>query len=571
MPARSKGLLAMRLRVLLTAGLVGAILAGCSTSQDRPDIPPAPLGQAADLPVSCTSLQMNALAMVPGSAAGSVGAGDSDSSALNIGLTIAGGINAYINGNDSLVGWGLDELLGSGSSGGGVSPELANELSTLSSQLGTITNSLNTIEGDLASTINLIKDSTYQDQIAQLTQDHISPMLSMWQSYCQIVSSKDTTASTLNELTSSVLDPSVGMRAHLTAIVDAFEGDSTIGEIPLAGMFATFVVDQGVPDFDDRPVYKQKLDSYRDYFVNLVVMGMTLLIEAQHATGDVTGAQETLKEVWSEVRQVYQAGGAPVTDNNVVVHIPSRKVWTRQPLCPTSQLSSDSIIGGANGSSSPVQDAINDSVMDAWTISNNGGGGPVPPPDYEFAAGEPVCSLSWDTPNGEPTPSSWLADAIAASPIASNAMNTGSDPTSVWRDPTLTDYKALVADRGADSAVSYLTQNGFALPPSGEADFVPQLAYGFWKSSGSGWYDISAGTSTCLGSAAGCAPSVFTSFMLVSDSPCMTGAGSYPGLPTACGTGWIDALWPVSPPPPAATATATAGTATISAAPTSNP
>lgn len=548
----------MRVKLLLTAGVVGAILAGCSTSPGRSVSSSVALGGAADLSASCSSSAVNSLAMVPGSAAGSVGAGDSDSSALSIGLAIAGGVEAYTNGTSSLVGWGLDELLGSGSSSsGGVSPELSNELSALSSQLAAITSSLNTIEGDLASTINLIKDSTYQDQISQLTQDHVAPMLSMWQSYCQIVSSKDTTASTLNELTSAVLDPSVGMRSHITAIVDAFEGNATTGEVPLAGMFATFVVDQGVPDFDDRTVYAQKLDSYRDYFVNLVVMGMTLLIEAQHATGDVAGAQATVKDVWSEVRQVYQAGGAPVTDNNVVVHIPSRKVWTRQPLCPTSQLSSDSIIGGADGGSTPVQQAINDSVLDAWTISNNGGGGPVPPPDYEFAAGEPVCSLSWDIPDGEPAPSSWLTEAISTSPIASNAMNTGSDPTSVWRDPTAADFTALVADRGGDSPESYLAQNGFALPPSGEAEFVPQLAYGFWKSSGPGWYDINAGTSTCLGGGAGCAPSVFPSFMLVSDPPCMTGAGSYPGLPTACGTGWIDPLWPASPPPPATSETTT--------------
>lgn len=545
----------MRMRSLLAAGLAGVVLTACSTSPDPAPTTAVALGSPADVPASCSSASPNSSAMVPGSAVGSSAVGDTDSSPLSIGLTIAAGVDAYTSGNSSLVGWALDELLGAGSTGGGISTQLSTELADLSSQLQAITNTLNTIEADLASTINLIKDSTYQNQISQLTQDHIAPILSMWQSYCQIIADKDTVQSNLNNLTGTVLDPAIGMRAHIMAIVDAFEGNAMIGEVPLAGMFATFVVDQGVPDFDDRVVYAQKLDGYRDYFVNLIVMGIALMIESQHSTGDTVGAKATLKDLWSEVRQMYQAAGAPVTDANVVVHNPSRTVWTRQPLCPTSQLSSDSIIGGADAGSSPVQQAINDAVLQAWTIGTNGGGGPVPPPDYEFAAGQGVCSLSWDSPDGEPAPSSWLAQAIAASPIATNAMNTGSDPTSVWRDPTAADFEALVADRGSADPQTYLTGNGFALPPAGGADFVPQLAYGFWKSAGPGWYDISAATTTCLGGTSGCAPSVFPSFLLVGATPCLTGAGSYPGMTTACGTAWIDPLWPASPPPPSSSTT----------------
>lgn len=548
----------MRLRRILVAGLTGAILTGCSST------PPAPsesasgqpvLGQAADTPASCGSSSPNPAALVPGSAvpaaAGTAApaAGDSPSQALTIGETIAQGVVAYTNGPSSLVGWALDELIGTGDSGD-LPPELSTALGNLSSQLQGITTELNTIEGQLAATIKLIQDSTYQDEIAQLTQDHLAPMLSMWQNYCQIVSTKDTTASTLNNLTSTVLDPSTGVRAHVTGIFDAFQGNAIIGEVPLAGMFATFVVNQGVATFDDRPIYAAALDNYRSYFVNLVVMGMSLLIEAQHATGDTVGAQATLTDLWAEVRQLYQAGGAPVSDDNVIVHVPSRTVWARTPLCPTSQYSADAIASGNDEGAGPVQAAIYASVVRSFSNVNNGGAAP----DYEFAAGAPVCATSWDPGDGDPTPSSWVPDAIATSPFASNAMNTSTDPASVWRDPTAADFTALVAARGSASPQDYLAQNGFSLPPAGAANFVPQLAYGFWRSADAGWYDLSTATSTCL-FAAGCAPSVFPSILLVSTPPCTTGAGSYPGLPTACGTAWIDPLWPAAPPTPATSTT----------------
>ncbi len=554
----------------LAAVLVVALLAACSGQSGQVGVQSATdvsTAGTADTPASCAQ-SPNPAALVPGSAKAAAGAttvGDPASEALTIGETIAEGVVQYSNGPSSLVGWALDELLGSGQSGD-LPPDLQTQLGNLSGQLQIITNDLNTIEGQLATINNAIKDSTYQTEIADLTGNHVSPILAMWQRYCNIVNTKDTTKSTITQLADDVLNPATGMRDHVTAIVEAFKGNPTTGDVPLPGMFATFVIDQGVATFDDRPIYSTSMQAYTAYFVNLAIMGMSLMIESQHQQGDDVAAQATLTDLWTDIRDIYQAGGTSITDQNVVVHVPTGTVWARTPLCVSSQVSANAIIYQNAQGTGPIQQAIYDSVIDAWTIGNNGGGGPVPPPQYGFAAGDAVCALGWDPDDA--APSTWVPAAIDQSPIAKNALSDGTaDPSSIWRDPTADDFTALVSARGGATPQAYLNQNGFTIPPTTGANGVTQLAYGFWRNSNSGYFDAADGSSTCL-FASGCAAGVFPGFLPVITPTCWLGAASYKGLPKPCGTAWIDPIWPASPPPPtsptstSASASATSGSAT---------
>lgn len=554
----------MRARRLLLATLIAALLAGCSNESAQVPVESATdlsTAGTADTPASCAQT-LDPAALVPGSAketAAGATAGDPASDALNVGETLAEGVVQYSNGPSSLVGWALDELLGSGSSGG-LPPDLQTALDNLSGQLTAISNDLNTIEGDLAAINNLIKDSTYQSEISSLTANHVAPILSMWQRYCNVVSTKDTTASTITQLADDVLNPATGIRDHVTAIVEAFKGNPITGDVPLPGMFATFVIDQQSPTFDDRPIYSGPMQNYTAYFVNLALMGMSLMIEAQHQQGDTAAAKATLDDLWSDIRDIFQAGGTSITDKNVLVHIPTGTVWARTPLCVVSQVSSDDIIYNNASGTGPIQQAVYDSVIRAWTIGNNGGGGPVPPPDYEFGAGAAVCTLGWNP--GDTPPAAWVPTAIATSPIATNALYDGSgDASAIWRDPTAADFTALVAARGGASPQDYLNQNGFTVPPTTGVDGVTQLAYGFWRNGDSGYFDVADGSSTCLFTA-NCAAGVFPGILPVITPTCWLGAASYKGLPTPCGTAWIDPLWPATPPPPGTPTTTTASATT---------
>ena len=548
----------MGARRILVLGLTGALLAGCSGGTNQVTVPSTTdltTAGTADTPASC-SQSAGPAALVPGSATaaptGASTVADPSSDALNAAEILAEGVVQFSNGPSSLVGWALDELLGSGQSGD-LPPDLQTQLNNLSGQLTAISNDLTSIESELAGINNLIKDSTYQSEISSLTANHVAPILSMWQRYCNIVSTKDTTASTIDQLADDVLNPATGIRDHVTAIAAAFKGNPTTGDVPLPGMFATFVIDQGAATFDDRPIYSGPLKNYTAYFVNLALMGMSLMIEAQHQQGDTAAAKATLTDLWSDIRAIYQAGGTSITDADVVVHVPTGTVWARTPLCVVSTVSSDDIIGGDDTGTGPVQQAVDDSVLRAWTISNNGGGGPVPPPDYEFPAGGAVCTLGWNP--GDTPPSAWVPTAIGQSPIARNALFDGTgDPSAIWRDPTAADFTALLSARGGETPQAYLNQNGFTIPPTGGADGVTQVAYGFWRSDDAGYYDVADGSSTCL-FAANCAAGVFAGVLPVITPTCWLGAASYKGLPTPCGTAWIDPVWPATPPPPTASTT----------------
>lgn len=542
----------MRARQALVVGLSAVLLVGCSAGSGQVAVQTT-TGQStagvADIPASCIQAPSPS-AMVPGSATGTpTGAAvtDPSSDALTVAETIAGGVVQYSNGASSLVGWALDELLGSGQSGD-LPADLQTQLNNLSGQLTAISNDLNSIESELAGINNLIKDSTYQSEISSLTANHVAPILSMWQRYCNIVSTKDTTASTISQLADDVLNPATGIRDHVTAIVEAFKGNPTTGDVPLPGMFATFVIDQGAATFDDRPIYRGPMQNYTAYFVNLALMGMSLMIEAQHQQGDTAAAKATLDDMWTDIRAIVQAGGTSITDANVVVHIPTGTVWARTPLCVVSTVSSDDIVYNNNSGTGPIGQAVYDSVMRAWTIGNNGGGGPVPPPVYEFPAGATVCTLGWNP--GDTPPAAWVPTAIGDSPIAKNALWDGTgDPSAIWRDPTAADFAALVSARGGASPQSYLNQNGFTVPPTAGVDGVTQLAYGFWRSGDNGYYDVADGSSTCL-FAANCAAGVFPGILPVITPTCFLGAASYKGLPTPCGSAWVDPTWPATPPPP---------------------
>lgn len=558
----------MRARQALVVGLSAVLLVGCSAGSGQVAVQSTTglsTAGVADTPASCTQTPSPS-AMVPGSAtAAPNGAAvtDPSSDALTVAETVAEGVVQYSNGPSSLVGWALDELLGSGQSGD-LPPDLQTQLSNLSGQLTAISNDLNSIESELSGINNLIKDSTYQSEITSLTSNHVAPILSMWQRYCNIVATKDTTASTISQLADDVLNPATGIRDHVTAIAEAFKGNATTGDVPLPGMFATFVIDQGAATFDDRPIYSGPMQNYTAYFVNLALMGMSLLIEAQHQQGDTAAAKATLADLWSDIRDLYQAGGTSVTDTNVIVHVPTGTVWARTPLCVTSQLSSDDIVYNNNSGSGPIQQAVYDSVLRAWTIGNNGGGGPVPPPVYEFPAGASVCTLGWNP--GDTEPAAWVPTVIGQSPIAKNALFDGTgDPSAIWRDPIAADFTALVSARGGATPQAYLNQNGFTIPPTGGVDGVTQVAYGFWRSGEAGYYDVADGSSTCL-FATNCAAGVFPGILPVITPTCFLGAASYKGLPTPCGTAWIDAVWPASPPPPTAPTTTPAASSASSTA-----
>lgn len=558
----------MRARQALVVGLSAVLLVGCSAGSGQVAVQSTTglsTAGVADTPASCTQTPSPS-AMVPGSAtAAPNGAAvtDPSSDALTVAETVAEGVVQYSNGPSSLVGWALDELLGSGQSGD-LPPDLQTQLSNLSGQLTAISNDLNSIESELSGINNLIKDSTYQSEITSLTSNHVAPILSMWQRYCNIVATKDTTASTISQLADDVLNPATGIRDHVTAIAEAFKGNATTGDVPLPGMFATFVIDQGAATFDDRPIYSGPMQNYTAYFVNLALMGMSLMIEAQHQQGDTAAAKATLADLWSDIRDLYQAGGTSVTDTNVIVHVPTGTVWARTPLCVTSQLSSDDIVYNNNSGSGPIQQAVYDSVLRAWTIGNNGGGGPVPPPVYEFPAGASVCTLGWNP--GDTEPAAWVPTAIGQSPIAKNALFDGTgDPSAIWRDPIAADFTALVSARGGATPQAYLNQNGFTIPPTGGVDGVTQVAYGFWRSGEAGYYDVADGSSTCL-FATNCAAGVFPGILPVITPTCFLGAASYKGLPKPCGTAWIDAVWPASPPPPTAPTTTPAASSASSTA-----
>lgn len=545
---------------MLLVGLSAVLLAACSAQSDRMAVQSTSdltTAGTADTPVSCAQ-STGPGALVPGSAtpapAGAAPVGDPASDALNVAKIIAEGVVQYSNGPSSLVGWALDELIGSGQSGD-LPPDLQTQLDNLSGQLTAISNDLTAIEGQLAAINNLIKDSTYQSEISSLTANHVAPILSMWQRYCNIVSTKDTTASTIDQLADDVLNPATGIRDHVTAIVAAFKGNPTTGDVPLPGMFATFVIDQGAATFDDRPIYSGPMKNYTAYFVNLALMGMSLMIESQHQQGDTAAAKATLDDLWTDIRDIYQAGGTSVTDQNVIVHVPTGTVWARTPLCVTSTYSSDDIIYNNQTGTGPIQQAIYDSVLRAWTIGNNGGGGPVEPPVYEFATGASVCTLGWNP--GDTPPAAWVPTAITQSPIATNALYDGSgDASAIWRDPTAADFTALVSARGGATPQAYLNQNGFTIPPTGGVDGVTQVAYGFWRAGESGYFDVADGSSTCL-FATNCAAGVFPGILPVITSTCWLGAASYQGLPRPCDTAWIDPIWPPAPPPPTAPTTPT--------------
>lgn len=570
--------------------LVVLMMTACSggTTRSAPDpasaTPPA-LGQAADASPSCSqTTSPNPQALVPGSARPAAGATGQagqvgDDSLGSYATFLATGVAAYTSGPSSLVGWAMGQLLGT--QGGSVPPALTAQLDQLSGQISQISSQLTAIEGQLAAITNLIQDSTYLGAIKSLTTDHIAPILSMWQQYCDIVSTGDTNSDTLKQLATDVLDSNTGIRPHVTAIAETFQGSQLTGDVPLPGMFSQFVFNQKqAGTFDDTVVYKNYLTPYTQYFAGLGVIGMTLMVEAFHQNGDIKGAEAALADLWTDVRTIYQAGGFPITNANVITHQPTGTVWTRSGMCFVAQFASSAAQTWMS-STDLAQQALAFNAMYAQSNSSNLGaiasqqgrapmtvsGGATPTalpnltqstPAYTFDVGDSVCSTLWFIYGAEPT--QFMPTMIKESnvlPSASLYDGTG-DPNSVWRDPADTDFQALTAGRGGSSSQAYLNANGFTIPSSGIGG-VNLLAYNYWQGFQSGIFDPSADTYTCEFFAK-CDGGGWVSLFLIATPQCWLGSADYKGLASTCGTAWLDAIWAANPPPPSGgTTTSSAG------------
>ncbi len=553
-------------------------------------------GQPADTPVSCAAV--DAKAMLPGSAVKSASATPTpipvDPEFAQVANLLATGVAAWDSGPLSLVGWGLGELLNAGQQGGDVSPQLQTALGNLSNQLNTIETQLNQIENQLAGVTGAIKDSTYQTVIQSLTTDHVTPIVSLWQNYCEITSTKDTDSTTIQELTSAILDSATGVSAHATAITQVFTGSAVTGEVALPGMFSTFLVDQGVPPMDDRPLYQQYIVPYAQYFANIVVMGMTLLVEANHQQGDNAQAQAAVDDLWQDVLAIYRTAGAPVSNDAGVLHIPSGNVWSRSPICVTATFDStdaDNHFNDPDIAQQAIADTastLNDqtgaalarrvAAATATSASSPASTQPASPPtalsqlgdipnSYNFSTGDHVCGNLWflfAIPPGD-----WVPDALKSAGLPSANLYSGTgDANSVWRAPIGADYAALTGARGSASPQDYLNANGFAIPPADGLYAVPQLGLDYINNGQEGYFDATNGTVTCMFYAQ-CSQSAFLTFQVLATPECFLGSAEYKGLPTACGTDWLAAEWPSSPPPPATSTGTPTPPASATATPTS--
>lgn len=504
-------------------------------------------GPASEVPVTSSSQPaascaqtsaVNAKALLPGAARASAGARTGAVGAEDLAgyaTFLATGIAAFTDGPSSTVGWAMGELLGT--QGGDVPAALTAQLAQLSNQLDQITSQLNTIEGQLAAITNEIQDSTYLQAIKSLTTDHIAPILSMWQQYCDVVSSGDNNPTTLKQLSSDILDSSTGVRAHLSAIAQTFHGSTLTGDVPLPGMFSQFLSNQNAAGaFDDRPVYQTYISPYTTYFASLAVMGMTIMIEAFHEQGDIPGAEAALKDLWADVREIYQAGGHPISDNAIVTDNKTGTVWARNGICFVAQFDSTDYKQWMN-SSDPAQQAL------AWNTADSS--------SYVFAKGDSVCSTQWGVlPLG-----GYLPTMINEAGLPSTDLYNGTgDPVSVWHDPSAKDFQALTAAKGSDTSQTYLNANGFVVPAKGIAG-TTALAYDFWQHfnppGSPGIFDAAKDTYTCQFRAL-CGGGGWVSLYLVATPQCWLGSADYQGLPTMCGTSWLDTVWAATPPPPAA-------------------
>lgn len=549
------------LRAVATALLGVAVLVACSTSPAGVSAvsssapADAALGQNADVAVTRS---LNANALVPGSATASPTSTAApipvDPEFAQVATVLATGVAAWDSGGTSLVGWALSEILTAAGPNGAGQPDqqLTTALDGLSDQIGVIDTQLTQIEAQLSKVTNQIKDGTYQIEIQDLATNHIAPLQSMWQDYNEIVSSQNTNKGDITALTGSITNPATGVSAHIEAIKETFIGSATTGEAPLPGLFSTFVVDQGVPAMDDRPLYQNYIVPYGQYFAALMVMGLALQVEAYHQQGDAAAAQQAIDTVWSDVYQVLQATGSPVSNDAAQLNIPTGNIWSTSPMCIVSAFDSADWQTVAAGSD-PAQSAL------AWTTGAM--------PGWTFKAGDAVCSITWDEYNENP--SAWLPEAIKASGLPTEIAAGTTDPVTLWRDPVASDISKLYADRGSASPQAYLNSIGFAIPSPSGLYGSTYLAHDFWYGSQSGYIDVTNGTDTCLFFANCPASGDWSfSFLVIATPQCFLGTGDYQGLPTACGTDWLTPIWKPTPPPPAAGPTTSTTSATSTAAPT---
>lgn len=484
-----------------------------------------------DAPSCAVVAESNAL--VPGLAS-TEGAPDGSQVGLDPGTmvkdaeTIAGGIKAAQSGPLSLLGWAFSTLTASSTP----SDPDKQELDAISNHLDQISAQLTDIEAQLAAITNLIKDTTYINAVKSLTDDHIAPILSMWQQYCDVVSSKDTNKATIDKLTDSILDPATGVRAHTTAIVTAMKGSSLTGNVPLAGMFSEFVKDQQkIDEFDDQDVYKDSLDPFTDYFANLTVMGLMLMTEAWHEQNNPTEAQATLNDFWADTRAVYQAGGYPISDDTVITQNTTGNVWTRTAACPKATFPSSEALQHL-GDPDAVQAAL------AWGAAALQDNKPNPPDlRYDFQPGDPVCSLSTQLFPDEADMAARGTSLVKQWGLPSAHVWSGSgDPNQAWRLALPADVDALVKNKGSKTAEEFLDPAGFVIPAKGlgASPFILEFPFDSFDA-GSG--PRSDGVT-------------FQAYHVVANAGCRLGAADYPGFYTACGTDWLDQRWPASPPPP---------------------
>lgn len=508
---------------------------------------------------------VNPNGLVPGSANPSAAMATApinvDPEFAQVANVLATGVAAWESGGTSLVGWALSEILtAAGPSGTGTpDQDLSAALNGLSGQIVDINTQLTQIEAQLSKVTNQIKDSTYQIEIQNLATNHVAPLLSMWQDYSEIVSSQDTNRAVIDQLSSAVLNSATGASSHIESITQAYLGSATTEESPLPGMFSTFVVNQGVPAMDDRPLYKDYIVPYGQYFASLMVMGLALQVEAYHQQGDAAAAQQAVNTVWSDVYRVLQATGSPVSNDVAQLNIATGNLWTISPLCIVSQFNSgdaDSWWGNT------------DNAQAALAITTTGEG-------LTFESGARVCSIDWRA--YQVSPSDWVPEVVKGAGLPSEIASGSTDPTTLWRDPSAADIAKLYADRGSATPQQYLNSIGFAIPSPDGLYGTTALAHDFWYGGNSGWVDLASGADTCLFFAS-CEndDNPPLGFLVIAMPQCFLGTGDYKGLPTACGTDWLASIWTQTPPPPSSTspassisssAVATSSRAVISGAP----
>lgn len=519
-------------------GLVAAIatcmlvvISGCAAKTDSASVvedvassapDPCAIGQSA---VATSPNEAKSLLASSGVAKGGLRSAD-PSIIQKFANSIAG--NVASKAENELEGWALSAL-------GMGQPNIASQLAEIQTELAEITQQLQQIQTQLANITAEIKDATYIGQIGSLTQGPIAKIGSLQESYCNFVATAESDQTELTSWANEVLDASTGIQPQLVSVIAAFNGNEDTQLPSLASMYSTFALDQGqIPVWGDVAGYQNVVNPYTQYFVNLVVLGMNLQVEAQHYLypNDTAQAVQSVTDTWTSIRSMYQTAGFPASQpdgggsNAMLVNNLTGAFWTQAPLCYPA----------------PGPCSFNVTVGDDFEPAGWPSGGvfweamtnvPVPPgksatnvanPDYENPSYN-----GWQVPSQSQVQSLWAAAPSGTTPwqfLKSSGF--GVDQIGPENN------SQLFADAITDDRVrQYECDLGQLCPYDDDvyiANSVLNLASG----------KDEVNTTTSATSAGMLAISSLTASW--------QGYGNYKGMPTRPDTSWLDSAWPASPP-----------------------